>query len=69
MCVFCEDEIKPVCSDCDGCNECCECESDLVYGEVDPDWDEDFGGYPDEEPARWERHCRSMLRAMEAGVD
>lgn len=78
MCDCCDnDDQLPECEGCNCCRDCCLCEAsdcdcDCCQSrrpEVDEDWDEDFGGYPDEEPGRWARHCRAMSRAREEGVD
>lgn len=63
-CAYCEDDIA--CALCGCCIDCCTCEDEEI---LDPEYDEDFGGYPHEEPARFERYARAMLRAMEMGVD
>lgn len=66
-CEFCE-EVADLCDECHCCETCCG-DNHLPEEEEDPEWDEDFGGYPDEEPARYARYCRAMSRAAEAGVD
>lgn len=68
-CVHCGEEVDHTCVECEGCEGCCECNSHTAQDDLDDDWDEDFGGYPDEEPARWARHCRAMQRARDEGVD
>lgn len=68
MCEVCGEEMPTahLCQVCECCSDCCECAG---MAEDDPEWDEDFGGYPDEEPVRYARYCRAMRRAMDEGVD